>query len=152
MRSISARWSATTSRGKGVDRRLLAGARVCEQLIHHDQGTSVMLDHAFEKEPVEFAPGGRLEASHLLCVEHARHHHSPSPFLGRGHARTASLKPPFHHADLVLLRQIDALCQQPYALVLAAPGHQGGHLQGLCMMVDHPLHEANVGVGVLHAR
>ena len=46
MRSISIRWSASTSEANAYISESCAGARAREQLVHHRQRAAVVLDHA----------------------------------------------------------------------------------------------------------
>src|ERR1043165_9504387 len=133
---------------------LLRRAGRVEQRLHHGQRAAVMLDHAFEKQPIELAAFAVLEALHLVGREHPGHQRGAVRVqLGAARdALAADLEPPLHHLDHVVLRQFDA---QRELLHLVAGGtrlEQFHHLQRLRVMADHPLHELDVGAGVLDLR
>jgi hypothetical protein len=57
----------------------------------------------------------------------------------------ARFEPALHHLDLVGLRDLDALCQQPHVVTPRPLGQQGDHLERLRVVTDHTLHEPYVG-------
>ena len=57
-------------------------------------------------------------------------------------------QPILHHDDLVLLRDVDPLGQLPHHVTFGPGLEQGGQLERLGVMRDHPLHELDVAVGV----
>ena len=62
------------------------------------------------------------------------------------------VEPALHHLDLVGLRDLDALCQQPHVVTPCPLGQQGGHLERLRVVTDHTLHEPYIGGREPYAR
>ena len=62
------------------------------------------------------------------------------------------LQPVLHHLDLVRLRHVDPVSQQPHILAARARGDERHHFHGLRVMADHPLHESDVRLGVADVR
>src|SRR6266849_4955204 len=52
---------------------ILAGSRRVEQILHHHQGTRVVLNHAGQKQAIERRAGGPFQGFHLLWTQHTRH-------------------------------------------------------------------------------
>jgi hypothetical protein len=108
----------------------------------------VVLDHAFEKQPIELGALGGCQRRHLVGCEHAGHH--PAGHVMRvlvGQRRAARGEPAAHHLDLVLLRHVDAHAELLHVVALRVRRDQRDHLHGLRVMADHPLHELDVGGG-----
>ena len=70
---------------------VLARARSVEQVLHHDQGAVVVLNHPGQKESIELFTFCFFESVHLLRREHAGHQHLMLGHLHRlihaGHVR-----------------------------------------------------------------
>ena len=129
--------------------RVLRRAALLEKVLHHGQGAAVVLDHQFEKQPVERAPPRRGEPLHLLAGQHARHR-LPARRMVRVVRRDrlpARPQPLPHHRDLVFLGERDALRQPPHRATVGPGVEERGHLERLGVVGDHALHELHVRVG-----
>ena len=73
MRSISIRWSASTSDGEREDSDSCPAPGRGEELAHHHQRAFVVLDHELEEQPIELRARRGREAAHFLRRQHARH-------------------------------------------------------------------------------
>ena len=102
--------------------RVLCRAALIEKVLDHRQGAAVVLDHELEEEPVERYPFGRGELVHLFRGEHARHRHPAGRMvrIRRGHRLSALAQPLLHHADLVLLGELDPLRHLPHGIARGA--------------------------------
>ena len=90
----------------------------------------------------------------MLGRRYAGHEVVPGVIVRPGSRRVgdrlaAGGQPLLDEGDLRLLRDHDALGEQGDVVAVGAVGHQVGHLQGLGVVGEHPLHERRVGGGVL---
>src|SRR5919108_6454247 len=118
------------------------------KLRDHRQGAPVVADHPAEEQAVEPPAVRRLELGELGLGQHARHQHpavAVCVLAGVGHLLAAGLQPFLHQLDLALLRGLHALREQPDLAARAALRHVCGHLERLGVVVDHALHELDVG-------
>ena len=125
-----------------------------------------MRDHELKEHPVEIGAAGRGKSGHLLGrrhARHARHHlmaHPAGVMLGRlmmRHARMvggvgrmfAALREPIlHELDLIVLARQDAACGLGDLRIVGPAFDEIRHLHGLVMVMDHALHELDIGVDV----
>ena len=63
---------------------------------------------------------------------------------------TSSLQPLPHHLDLIRLRKRHPKPKLPHVIALSVPGKKVRHINGLEMVMNHPLHEFNVRFGRLN--
>src|ERR1051326_1639395 len=61
----------------------------------------------------------------------------------------ADLQPAAHHLDLVRLGKRHSQAELSHVVALSVPGQQIRHINGLKMVVNHALHELDIGFGRL---
>ena len=154
MRPISTSWSAFTCRANASAADLEPASLLVEPR-HHHQCALVVIDHVPEEEAVERPAAGPAEPLQLRRREHPRHklarEHAVGVAVGRVEhgRRLASVQEPApHQLDLGLLRQRDAPATSRTSRPAPVPRRQCRHRERLGMVVDHPLHEADVRVVV----
>ena len=124
------------------------------ELVHHLYRAAVVLDHEAEEEPIERFPLRPLQPLHLRLRQHARHQLLPDAVrmavgaVELRRALAAGLEPGPHLLDLRLLRDVDPFRKQCQLGPVAARRHEHGHPERLRVVVDHPLDELHVLVGV----
>src|SRR5256885_3669936 len=95
--------------GEPVHDLLFAPALRAEQLVHHGDGTLVVLDHELEEQPVELGTPRAVELRQLVEGQHAGHHrrlharHRVVSGVRLGHGFMPVPEPAPHEDDLVAL-------------------------------------------------
>jgi hypothetical protein len=130
---------------------ILTGAWGVEEVAHHLERSFMVLNHELQEQAIEIRALRRAELRQLLRGEHAWHAHLP-PRGGVGRELTIGPQPLLHEPDLGLLRLVDLLGELDEVLTGIVPRGQTGHVDGLRVMRDHALHEANVRLGKDGAR
>lgn len=160
--------------GELEDVGLLSGARGGKEIFDHDESPLVVEDHELQEEPFELGPMGRGKAIQLLVREHTGHVRVimvrmivvmgvmvrmmamvmitvTAVFLSQRVVEanlwdllSPFVEPPGHDPDLVVLGAIDALSQEAQITALRPVIHHPRQDQGLGVVMDHVLHEADV--------
>ena len=136
--------------GEDIGIHVLASAGGLEEVVHHLEGTRVVLDHAGEEEPVE---GNALRLAHcveLLVGEHAVHPHLV-PGRRVGGKLSVPTEPLLHDVDLGHLRLIDLPRQLEHLRIGPIRLRHPRHHDGLRVVRDHPLHERDIRLRVQRA-
>jgi len=92
------------------------------------------------------APWSMPAVVHAVLLRRQRRHVAPV-----GHVLIAVLQPARHQADLVTLRDLHAQAHLLDRAIAGACVNQGRHLQRLRVVMNHALHERDIGLGKGHA-
>ena len=141
--------------GELVQHRIIGRSGLIEQILDHGQRAVMMRDHQFQELLVERGTFKRSQLGHLLRRCHPGHHRMALNGAhivshrgmrgGIGHGLSAIAQPVLHEADLVRLRGVDALGDIEHLRVVGPVLDQRRHLHCLIVMLDHALHEGDVG-------
>jgi hypothetical protein len=124
------------------------------QLPNHRERPAMVALHVAQEQQVE-APTVRVrEALECRRADHAGHEGSAAAvvvlvLLGGRNRLTTVFEPLLHLAHLRLLGELHAAREQRHVAGGAARADHARHHEGLRVVVDHPAHEAHVGVRVL---
>ena len=153
IRSISIRWSASTSDANAKMPPSCRGAGRLEQVFDHRDRAAVVLDHSHQEEPIELDAFRVGELRHFFRRQHAGHEAAGLVMRVRSGDRGAAILQPLpHHVHLVVLRNLDPQAESLHVRIGGAIGDERHHFNRLRVVADHALHEFHVGSGGLDLR